>query len=305
MSATPGIAKPSSARLALRTIKLGIGIAYLAARSVWRWATPLGSGTGVVLYYHAVPREYADRFEEQMKMVTAQTRAVPLGAIDRLPDGTHSVAITFDDGLVSFGEHAVPVLERWNIPATVFAVVDALGTTPAWGEHYYSPEERVMSEEHLRALPALISVGSHTLTHPHLLAVSEQAAALEIRESRRKLESLLQRPVMTFSFPHGDFNEAVVAQCQDAGYERVFSTDPELLRDGQSKFVVGRVAADPWDWTLEFRLKMLGAYCWLPYLQAVKRRVQRVFSRWNESGSSQHRGENPLTVQSTHTPKNS
>jgi len=305
MSATPGIAKPSSARLALRTIKLGISIAYLAARSLRRWVTPLGSGAGVVLYYHAVPREYADRFEEQMKTVTAQTRAVRLDAIDRLPEGTHSVAITFDDGLVSFAEHAVPVLERWNVPATVFAVVDALGTTPAWGAHYYSPDERVMSEEQLRALPASISVGSHTLTHPHLLAMSEEAAGLEVSESRRKLESVLQRPVLTFSFPHGEFNEAVVAQCREAGYERAFTTVPELLHDGQSKFVVGRVAADPWDWTLEFRLKMLGAYCWQSYLRSVKRRVQRVFSQQKESGSGQCRDESPLNNQSKHIPRNS
>lgn len=305
MSATPGIAKPSSARLALRIIKLGISIAYLAARSVWRWATPPGSGTGVVLYYHAVPREYANRFEEQMKMVMARARAVPLAAIDHLPDGFHSVAITFDDGLVSFAEHAVPVLERWKVPATVFAVVDALGTAPIWGAHYYCPDERVMSQDQLRALPALISVGSHTLTHPHLLAVSEQAAGREISESRRKLESLLQRPVMTFSFPHGEFNEAVVAQCRDSGYERVFTTVPELLHDGQSKFVVGRVAADPWDWTLEFKLKMLGAYCWQSYLQAVKRTVQRVFSRKKESVSGQRRDQSPLNNQSTHIPRNS
>jgi len=227
-----------------------------------------------------------------------------LDAIDRLPEGTHSVAITFDDGLVSFAEHAVPVLERWNVPATVFAVVDALGSSPIWGENYYSPYERVMSEEQLRALPALVSVGSHTLTHPHLLAVSEQAAGLEISESRRKLESLLQRPVMTFSFPHGEFNEAVVAQCREAGYERVFTTDPELLRNGQAKFVVGRVAADPWDWTLEFRLKMLGGYCWQSYLLSVKRSVRRVFSRQKESGPSQRRDERPLN-QSAHIPGNS
>lgn len=304
MSATPGIAKPSFARLALRTTKLGISIAYFAVRSVWSWVTPVRSGTGVVLYYHAVPWEYAGRFEEQMRMVAAQTKAVPLAAVDHLPDGTHSVAITFDDALVSFAKHAVPVLERWNIPATVFAVVDTLGAAPVWGEHYYSPDERVMSEDELGALPGLISVGSHTLTHPHLLALSQQEADLEIGESRRKLESLLQKPVRTFSFPHGEFNEAVVAQCRDSGYERVFSTDPKLLHNGESKFVVGRVAADPWDWTLEFRLKMLGAYCWQSYLRSMKRRVRRVFLRQNESGSSQHRDERPLNP-STHIPRNS
>ncbi len=290
----------------MRIVKLGISIAYFAVKSAWRWIQRSRSGTGVVLYYHSVPRQYAERFAQQMNLVAARAKAIPLDAIECLPDGTHSVAITFDDGLVSFAERAVPALERYNIPATVFAVADALGTTPPWGEHYYAPEERVMSEEQLLTLPASISVGSHTLSHPHLLEASEQAADLEIRGSRRKLEALLQRPVVTFSFPHGEFNDAVVSLCRDAGYERAFTTTPELLCDGQLKFVVGRVAADPWDWPLEFRLKILGAYCWQPYLQSLKRRVQRIFLRQSESGSGPlHQGETPLNVQSTHIPRNS
>ena len=132
MSATPGIAPRSFAGLGLRIIKLGISLAYFAVRSAWRWATPLAGGTGVVLYYTPYPGRYAARFEAQMKRVTAHARAVALEAIEHLPEGAHSVAMSFDDGLVSFAEHAAPVLERWNVPATVFAVVDALDTIPAW-----------------------------------------------------------------------------------------------------------------------------------------------------------------------------
>jgi hypothetical protein len=135
--------------------------------------------------------------------------------------------------------------------------------------------------------------------------VSEEAARLEICESRRKLESQLQKPVRTFSFPHGEFNDSIIAQCRKAGYERTFSTSPELLRDGSAKFVVGRVAADPWDWTLEFKLKMYGAYSWQFYLQSLKQNVKRVFVRKNEADlDPRHHAEHPLDVQQTHTPKN-
>jgi peptidoglycan/xylan/chitin deacetylase (PgdA/CDA1 family) len=170
------------------------------------------------------------------------------------------------------------VLEQLHIPATVFAVAGAFGAWPAWGESYFAPEERVMSAEQLRELPTLISVGSHTLTHPNLAALSVEAAAREITESRNKLESLLQRPVKSFSFPHGEFNDSCISECREAGYERVFSTSPTLIRDGQSGYLVGRVAADPWDWRLEFKLKMLGAYGWQPYAQSAKKRMQRLLA---------------------------
>jgi hypothetical protein len=56
----------------------------------------------------------------------------------------------------------------------------------------------------------------------------------------------------------------------------VFSTSPTLIQDGQSGYLVGRVAADPWDWRLEFKLKMLGAYGWQPYAQSAKKSMQQL-----------------------------
>ncbi len=282
MSATPGVNKPSLTGLVFRIIKLGISIFGISARLVWQRAgLVIGrrqAGTGVVLYYHSVPERYRAQFAEQMKMVASQTRPIALGGLNSLPQDTHSVAITFDDGLESFVHNAVPVLEELSIPATVFAVADAFGARPAWGESYFGPEERVMSAEQLRELPALISVGSHTLTHPNLASLSSEASAREITESRNKLEALLRRPITTFSFPHGEFNDSCVAECREAGYERVFTTVPTLLRGDQNEYLVGRVAADPWDWRLEFKLKMLGAYCWQPYFKSAKNRIKRMIS---------------------------
>lgn len=282
MSATPEATKSSAASLARRIIKLGISIFYFVLCSLWNKLRRLSSknrpGTAVVLYYHSVPRRYQARFEEQMRMITSRARPIALKNLDHLPADWHSVAITFDDALESFAENAVPVLQQLNIPATVFVVTDALGSRPAWGESYYDPEERVMSDEQLLNLPSLISVGSHTLTHPNLVALSEEVAAREITESRKKLESLLQRPIATFSFPHGKFSGSTVRQCREAGYERVFTIEPALLSADQPEFVAGRVAADPWDWGLEFRLKIRGAYCWERGSRAAKRKIRGFFS---------------------------
>ena len=280
MSATPGAIGRSPGRLAVRAIKLGVSLIYAACQFAWNRAQRLRHrdrpGTCVVLYYHSVPRRYQGRFEEQVRIAVRHAKTIALGGLDRLPANTHSAAITFDDGLESFVENAVPVLQRMNVPATVFVVTDALGSRPVWGESYYDPKERVMSEEQLCGLPSLVSVGSHTLTHPNLVALSEEAAGREIMQSRKKLESLLQRPIATFSFPHGEFSSSTVRQCREAGYERVFTIEPVLFSAVQPGFVAGRVAADPWDWRLEFRLKILGAYCWQAYTRAATRRIKQL-----------------------------
>jgi peptidoglycan/xylan/chitin deacetylase (PgdA/CDA1 family) len=282
MSATPGIAKNSAAESMGRIVKLGVSLVYHGLRSAWHiLCRALGkrrSGTAVVLYYHNVPSLYRSQFEEQMKLVCRLARPVALNDLNHLPAGSHSVAITFDDGLESVAENAAPVLDRLGVSATVFVVADRLGAVPEWGKAYYAPHERVMSEEQLRGLPKLISVGSHTLTHPDLTAVSDERAAKEIAGSRQKLEALLDRPVLHFAFPYGSFNPATVHRCRAAGYERVFTTEPALAPTGAKEFVVGRVATDPWDWRLEFRIKMLGAYSWLPYVTAAKRKIRQFFS---------------------------
>ena len=276
MSATPGIEETSAARIALRTIKLGVSLFYfvllLGRNRLGRLFKKKYAGTCVVLYYHSVPKRYQNSFAEQMTTVVRCASPIALGNLAHLPADTHSVAITFDDGLASFAENAVPVLQIFDLPATVFVVTEALGCKPAWGKSYYDAEECIMSAEQVCLLPETISVGSHTLTHPDLLAISEESAAREIAQSRQKLESLIGRPITSFSFPHGSFSAVTVRQCAEAGYERVFTTEPALIRE-ECEFVVGRVAADPWDSKLEFRLKLAGAYCWQTLARSLRSRL--------------------------------
>jgi len=299
MSVTPGIAKTSVAGSIGRVIKLGISVGCFALDSggsaLWRLLGREKSGTGVVLYYHAVPDRYRSEFESQMQLVSRLARPVALSDLNHLPAGTHSVAVTFDDALSSVVENAVPVLARLGIPATIFAVTESLGTIPAWGKTYYAPDERVMTEEQLRGLPNLISVGSHSLTHPDLATVSEETAAREIRGSREELERLLQRPITLFGFPYGSHDSTAVRICREAGYERVFTTLPSTIHGDATEFVIGRVAADPWDWALEFRMKMQGAYSWTRHVTAAKQALRRFFfTTRNQSSESATLAPRPL-----------
>jgi peptidoglycan/xylan/chitin deacetylase (PgdA/CDA1 family) len=66
--------------------------------------------------------------------------------------------------------------------------------------------------DELRQLDAaIVTVGSHTMTHPILPGMSAAQIEAELRDSRRMIEARLARPAEFFSYPNGDFDERTLA----------------------------------------------------------------------------------------------
>jgi len=261
-----------------RTVKLLISAGFYfgtCARNLFLRIAGIKPRFGcVVLYYHSVPTETRGRFARQMDAVARLTKPIDANPHSPLDPGVRYSAITFDDAFENAIENALPELRKRNIPATIFVTTNVLGERARWWPEQASERTAtIASEKQIKELPAdLVSIGSHTLSHPMLPLLSEAEARRELSESRAKLEEMLRHPVTTLSFPFGAFNEDLVHMCRDAGYERVFTTLP-VMAFGNGEFVTGRVPAEPTDWPLEFRLKLVGAYRWLPYAFAIKKRL--------------------------------
>jgi peptidoglycan/xylan/chitin deacetylase (PgdA/CDA1 family) len=231
----------------------------------------------MVLAYHAVTPEERSRFSWQMDLLCKKTKALPAD-IDKLPEKTGSFAVvTFDDGLENIIENALPELKKRGIPATLFIVTDLLGRNRDW-EHRGGDDTRhemVMTAEKLRALASdSISIGSHSMTHPLMTNIPNDRLQQELRGSREKLEKMLGRRITLFSFPYGGFNEEALIESKKAGYKRVFTALPVYAYASPDEFETGRVGTAPTDWPLEFRLKLAGAYRWLPFAYKMKRQVR-------------------------------
>ena len=50
----------------------------------------------------------------------------------------------------------------------------------------------------------LVTIGSHSKTHPLLSQCSNEDLNVEIVRSKKYLESLIKRPVRFFAYPSGD-----------------------------------------------------------------------------------------------------
>jgi len=73
----------------------------------------------------------------------------------------------------------------------------------------------LMDWDTLKSLdPDLITIGSHTLTHPILPTLDEAAIQFEMTESRRQLEQKLNRAVKYFCYPNGAFHAPAVRAAQ-------------------------------------------------------------------------------------------
>jgi peptidoglycan/xylan/chitin deacetylase (PgdA/CDA1 family) len=199
----------------------------------------------LVLCYHAVSPGWAehvnvppDALERQLsRLLRRGYRASTFTVAVLSPRHRRTLAVTFDDAYRSVYEHARPVLDALGIPATVFAPTRWVGATEAmplaaaeWRGTPHEPELRCMTWQELGELAdAGWEVGSHTVSHPMLTRVSDEALAAEMADSRAAIEAALGRECRSLAYPYGDFDARVARAAGQAGYAAAGTLFPGLL----------------------------------------------------------------------------
>jgi peptidoglycan/xylan/chitin deacetylase (PgdA/CDA1 family) len=106
----------------------------------------------------------------------------------------------------------------------------------------------IMSWTELRRLSERgMAVGAQSVTHPILSRVSEQEAAQEITESRRRLEVEMGRRVAHFAYPNGreeDITPAVRRLTRCAGFRSACTAIARYNRPGMDRWSLGRLDAN-------------------------------------------------------------
>jgi peptidoglycan/xylan/chitin deacetylase (PgdA/CDA1 family) len=284
----------------------------------------------VILMYHRVFETSSDpwqlgvspkHFAEHLKILQKNYRILSLHDLlsslknARLPK--RGVVLTFDDGYADNFWNAKPLLEKYEVPATVFI---SSGNLDSHGEFWWdnlerallkpkklpkclqlqvqgrthewptlnlnqrqhaliaihqilqpliaSDRDKVMAEifgwadvdkmgrpdyrpltttELIQlAKSELIDIGSHTLTHPLLSAMSEADQFAEISGSREKLEDIIGRRVDTFSYPYGNFSAETVGIAAKAGFVAALTTESNAVKLGVNPLLLGRFGVGNW-----------------------------------------------------------
>jgi hypothetical protein len=181
-----------------------------------------------VLAYHEVMPE-----SDYAYCITADAFAKHLGLLDSIEKHCESAfpfKITFDDGERSQYLNAAPRLAEHGLSATYFVTPGLIGTAA-----------KFLGWDELQALQnAGHSIQSHGWSHKFLTFCSDAELAHELCASKQLLEDRLGTLVEEISVPGGRWNWRVIKAGADAGYRRVYVSQPWVAEEIFGIQVIGR-----------------------------------------------------------------
>ena len=160
--------------------------------------------SALILLYHRVADVRPDpqllavtpsHFAEQLDVLRTTTLPTPLSRLADAPDSRRdaslpTVALTFDDGYADNLINAKPLLERHDVPATVFV---ATGQTGRTDEFWWDELERLLltsGDAQSHDSWNVLSAADPTASHSKYRRVFDQLRALPHAERQPKLQSL-------------------------------------------------------------------------------------------------------------------
>ena len=208
-----------------------------------------------------------DAFRHHMELLVSRGfRGLTLDeAFVCLRDGSvprRSVLLTIDDGYAETLQRAAPILTSAGLRAAVFVVADQVGETVEVAHPVLSEKNggRVAGGEELRAwIDAGFDVGSHSLSHVDLSSAEPDVLRREMRESKTRLEALLEREILDFCYPYTLHGAEARRESREAGYRMAFAGEPPM----GDLWAVPRMMVYPRDHDRRFARKTSGWYYWL------------------------------------------
>ncbi len=180
-----------------------------------------------------------------------------LGAVEhRTPLPGRCFALTFDDGFADFESHALPILTRYRLPASIFVVGDRIGATNDWDSAFGESVPLLDAGALRRIAEAGVSIGAHAATHTPFTALTNTSALAEAVRAKRTLEELLGRVVDTFAYPHGDHDAIAEQLVRRAGYALALSCRPGPAGLREPRFALPRIEIGGEDGLASFVAKL-------------------------------------------------
>jgi peptidoglycan/xylan/chitin deacetylase (PgdA/CDA1 family) len=140
------------------------------------------------------------------------------------------IVLTFDDGYRDMYTTAFPILRAHHFKAVSYVV-----------SGFVNSPNNVTADQVLEMDANGIQIGVHTVSHADLTKISAADLHHEVFDSKASLEGLLGHPVLDFCYPSGQFNQAVIAAVQAAGFQSATTTQPGVSHSAGDRFTWPRV----------------------------------------------------------------
>ncbi len=175
-------------------------------------------------------------FEEQMKYLSDNNYYFPTWQeVEDYVNGkiglpAKSIVVTIDDGDVTFIDHAIPIIEKYNVKATSFAVTVWTGESLA--NSYKDP-----SKTHLNIQSHSYDAHKAGRNGKGLLVnMTYDEAYNDLKKSKD-----LTNNSTVFCYPFGHYNDTVIQALKDTNYHLAFTTKSGRVYPGQNPYALPRV----------------------------------------------------------------
>ncbi len=161
-------------------------------------------------------------------------------AAERLAE--RSVAVTFDDGLADFHEHALPLLVRYGVASTLYVPTAYIDGNVGWLRKHPADRRPMLTADQLRDVHAHdVECGAHSHTHPELDRLRTPAVVAEVRRSKEVLEDLLAAHVDSFAYPFGYHRRPSRDAVRDAGFRSACAVGNLAADESLDRFAIPRL----------------------------------------------------------------
>lgn len=217
----------------------------------------MGKGKATILLYHQIgdhPKEQTNldcfcnvgQFEDQLKYLKEfDFELISLRSLVNMMKFKEVfekdyVVLTFDDGCERFQTITLPILQKFDIPATIYPVSGDLGRVASWPKVINS-DLRILSEANLKKVyESGIDIGGHTVNHIKLADTSLNEAYREIIFCKKHLENVINKPLYSFSFPHGSYNNEIAQLVMSLGFECAVTCKSSFIYGNEDIFQLPR-----------------------------------------------------------------
>ncbi len=181
-----------------------------------------------------------DKFESQMKYLTDNNwTTLSMQDLDLYIDGKinlpkKSVVLTIDDGHDTIYTYASPIMEKYNIKATIFNIESAHPGAIS------KATKNVEIHSHTYNMHEYSCGGKGAIT-----CISQVDGVADLQKASQALNNSLY-----LAYPFGHYNDHAINILKDAGYKLAFTTDGGTVKVGTNKYKIPRYYIYN-EWTLD------------------------------------------------------
>jgi len=163
----------------------------------------------ILMYHQVLPKELApkdnlivttENLEEQLIYIKNNFTTLFFKDLPKENNIPNKIILTFDDGYYNNLEYLVPLLEKYQLKATIFIPTEYIQNG------MQTTEKNFMNFEEIRALnPELIEIALHSHSHRNYSEMSVEDAREDIKKNIETLKENSVKFSNVLAYPYGKF----------------------------------------------------------------------------------------------------